>query len=284
MNAPELVRNRAADLCDQIQGLLGHGNVAKTCAESIRNMPVGPNEPLPWVKECAAVVCDKIQAGLGFGRTAAFCAQTIRESPNLLSVLSPTDPYAMPVVRPEFHFSPAERERIEAAFDKAIKNSAVLSAYYGVEGVSPESEMALVEMPEPVMAQAPLPLTIGAPYNGLKGAIYAGIAPPEEGTPQAHLVWWPDLPVDKQTYAKSRLLAAAAHPETQSHIPTQSESALLYASLRQQIGVGGAWTSTFDDGTKNSVFVQSFLVGSQVGYTLRAKFRALAVSRLPVNL
>lgn len=40
------------------------------------------------------------------------------------------DPWAMPVVRPEFHFSPAERERIETAFDKAIRNSPVLSAYY----------------------------------------------------------------------------------------------------------------------------------------------------------
>lgn len=45
----------------------------------------------------------------------------------------PADPWAMPIVRPEFQFTKAQREKIEAAFDAAIRKSPVLSAYYGLD-------------------------------------------------------------------------------------------------------------------------------------------------------
>lgn len=127
------VRERAAAVCDRIQRALGYGNVALTRAQQIRSMPVTADEPLPEVIERAAKTCEQIQSALGFGQTASFCADAIRESP---SILTPVDEakneWAMPVVRPEFMFSKDQREKIEAAFDAAIRNSPVLSVYYGV--------------------------------------------------------------------------------------------------------------------------------------------------------
>jgi hypothetical protein len=121
---------------------------------------------------------------------------------------------------------------------------------------------------------------IGAPVPGLNGAIYAGIAPAEGGMPQAHLVLWVETPKTRQNYEASLALAKAVNPETDSHLPTLTESALLYATLRDQIEKDGwYWTSTYYDDDKDAAFVQLFCYGGQHDGYLSLKLRALAVSR-----
>ncbi len=121
---------------------------------------------------------------------------------------------------------------------------------------------------------------IGAPVPGIDGAIYAGIAPAEGDMPQAHLVLWVDTPKTRQNYEESIALAKAVNPETDSHLPTRTESALLYATVRDQIEKDGwYWTSTFYDEDKDAAFVQFFGNGHQGTHYLSYKNRALAVSR-----
>ena len=121
---------------------------------------------------------------------------------------------------------------------------------------------------------------IGAPVPGIDGAIYAGIAPAEGDMPQAHLVLWVETPKTKQNHEESIALAKAVNPETDSHLPTRTESALLYATLRDQIEKNGwYWTSTYYDDDKDAAFVQFFSGGDQVYTNLNGEYRALAVSR-----
>ncbi len=121
---------------------------------------------------------------------------------------------------------------------------------------------------------------IGAPVPGLNNAIYAGIAPAEGDMPQAHLVLWVETPKTRQNYEASVALAKAVNPETDSHLPTRTESALLYATLRDQIEKDGwYWTSTYYDDDKDAAFVQYFINGGQFNGVLYYEVRALAVSR-----
>lgn len=121
---------------------------------------------------------------------------------------------------------------------------------------------------------------IGAPVSGLNNAIYAGITPAEGDMPQAHLVLWVKTPKTKQNHEESIALAKAVNPGTGSHLPTRTESALLYATLRDQIEKNGwYWTSTYYDDDKDAAFVQGFNHGLQDYYYLTSKLRALAVSR-----
>lgn len=121
---------------------------------------------------------------------------------------------------------------------------------------------------------------IGEPVPGLDGAIYAGIAPAEGDMPQAHLVLWLNAPETRQNYEGSIALAKAVNPETDSHLPTRTESALLYATVRDQIKKDGwYWTSTHWDKDKDAAFVQSFYNGFQSLISLYSEYRALAVSR-----
>ncbi len=121
---------------------------------------------------------------------------------------------------------------------------------------------------------------IGAPVPGLVNAIYAGIAPAEGDMPQAHLVLWVETPKTRQNYEASVALAKAVNPETDSHLPTRSESALLYATLRDQIEKDGwYWTSTYYYEDKDAAFVQDFYDGDQTFGNLDDEYRALAVSR-----
>jgi hypothetical protein len=121
---------------------------------------------------------------------------------------------------------------------------------------------------------------IGAPVPGLEGAIYAGIAPAEGDMPQAHLVLWINTPETRQNFEESIALAKAVNPETDSHLPTRTESALLYATVRDQIKKDSwCWTSTFYDEDKDCAFVQFFRFGGQSYYSLFYECRALAVSR-----
>lgn len=121
---------------------------------------------------------------------------------------------------------------------------------------------------------------IGAPVPGLDGAIYAGIAPAEGDMPQAHLVLWLNTPETRQNYEESIALAKAVNPETDSHLPTRTESALLYATVRDQIKKDAwYWTSTYYDEDKDCAFVQYFLGGIQFDGSLGYGYRALAVSR-----
>lgn len=123
---------------------------------------------------------------------------------------------------------------------------------------------------------------IGAPIPGLNGAVYAGVAPAEGDCPQAHLVWWKKGPQTRQNHAASIELAKTVHPETNSHLITQAEGALLYATLRDQIDLIASWTSTYCDEDKDCAFVQGFYYGFQNYYGLSFEYRALAVSRLPL--
>ncbi len=121
---------------------------------------------------------------------------------------------------------------------------------------------------------------IGAPVPGLDGAIYAGIAPAEGDMPQAHLVLWINTPETRQNFEESIELAKAVNPETDSHLPTRTESALLYATVRDQIKKDARyWTSTFYDEDKDCAFVQGFHSGGQYGFNVNTVYRALAVSR-----
>lgn len=121
---------------------------------------------------------------------------------------------------------------------------------------------------------------IGAPVPDLDGAIYAGIAPAEGDMPQAHLVLWLNTPETRQNYEESIALAKAVNPETDSHLPTRTESALLYATVRDQIKKDSwYWTSTYWDEDKDAAFVQGFYDGGQGDYNLYGGCRALAVSR-----
>ena len=121
---------------------------------------------------------------------------------------------------------------------------------------------------------------IGAPIPGLDGAIYAGIAPAEGDMPQAHLVLWLNTPTTRQDYEASIALAKAVNPETDSHLPTRTESALLYATVREQIKKDSwYWTSTFYGEDKDCAFVQYFSYGIQGYFNLLTAHRALAVSR-----
>lgn len=72
-----------------------------------------------------------------------------------------------------------------------------------------------------------------------------------------------------QNYEASIELAKAANPEMDSHLPTRTESALLYATLRDQIDKGDwYWTSTYYDDDKDAAFVQTFDNGYQYDITL----------------
>lgn len=121
---------------------------------------------------------------------------------------------------------------------------------------------------------------IGEPVPGLDGAIYAGIAPAEGDMPQAHLVLWLNTPETRQNYKESIALAKAVNPETDSHLPTRTESALLYATVRDQIKKDAwYWTSTYYNEDKDAAFVQGFNYGYQSLNYLDIGYRALAVSR-----
>lgn len=121
---------------------------------------------------------------------------------------------------------------------------------------------------------------IGAPVPGLDGAIYAGIAPAEGDMPQAHLVLWINTPETRQNYEESIALAKAVDPQLDSHLPTRTESALLYATVRDQIKKDDwYWTSTYHDEDKDCAFVQYFYDGGQDDRLLGYGYRALAVSR-----
>ena len=121
---------------------------------------------------------------------------------------------------------------------------------------------------------------IGAPVPGLENAIYAGVAPAEGDMPQAHLVLWLNTPETRQNYEESIALAKAVNPETDSHLPTRTESALLYATVRDQINQDfWHWTSTYYDEDKDAAFVQCFYGGDQLNDHLSYEYRALAVSR-----
>lgn len=122
---------------------------------------------------------------------------------------------------------------------------------------------------------------IGAHVPGLDGAIYAGIAPAEGDMPQAHLVLWLNTPITRQDHEASMALAKAVNPETDSHLPSRTESALLYAAVRDQIKKDSwYWTLTFYDEDKDCAFVQGFGDGCQgSSFLLDDEYRALAVSR-----
>lgn len=124
---------------------------------------------------------------------------------------------------------------------------------------------------------------IGAPIPGLDGAIYIGIAPAEGDMPQAHLVLWKDSCSSAQDFETSVAFAKAVDPATDSHLPTSTESALLYATVRDQIKKDDwYWTSTYYNEDKDAAFVQTFSHGTQPYFYLYYECRALAVSRLPL--
>lgn len=125
---------------------------------------------------------------------------------------------------------------------------------------------------------------IGAHFPGLD-ALYAGIAPEEEGLPQAHLVLWNARAAGRMVYQAGIDWAAKVHLETSSHMPGKIESALVYATLAD-IGFTEEerkhrhWTSTKKSDT--TAFCQYFGYGHQYHDDLYGTNLVRAVSRLPL--
>jgi hypothetical protein len=116
-------------------------------------------------------------------------------------------------------------------------------------------------------------------------ALYAGIAPAEDGLPQAHLVLWHARPDGRMPWKESMEWAANVNPETNSHAPSKVESALVYATLRdvgftEEDREWWHWTST-RNGDK-AAFCQYFYNGYQSDSNLYGSYLVRAVSRLPL--
>lgn len=126
---------------------------------------------------------------------------------------------------------------------------------------------------------------IGAPVPGLEGAIYAGVAPAEGDMPQAHLVLELNMPKTRQDVAASMALAKNVRPGMDSHLPSLTESSLLYATLRDRMDQNSLYWTSSHHGTDDSksFFAQRFDDGYQFKQAPAAHYLALAVTRLPIS-
>ena len=126
-----------------------------------------------------------------------------------------------------------------------------------------------------------MPPKIGEQWAGLD-AVYAGIAPAEEGMPEAHLIRWNAMPPKKMAWSDAQEWAKSINPELESHVPTKTESALTYATLAATTNDKGDWHWTSTQRSDDSAYVQTFLHGTQFNGLLSAECRVRAVSRLPL--
>ena len=137
------------------------------------------------------------------------------------------------------------------------------------------SESATLESPEAVAThRAP---AIGQPWPG-QGGVYAGITRGEDGQPDAHLILCPTVPGKKLTWKKALNWAKAIEHDGHAdyHVPTRTESALLYANLRDDLDTS-AWFWTSTQSSADYFFYQDFDDGIQVygGKKYEARVRAV---------
>ena len=125
----------------------------------------------------------------------------------------------------------------------------------------------------------PIP-NIGEQWPGLD-AKYGGITRGENGKPDAHLILWNAKPKNDLNYKDGANWAKDIHPETNSHIASKVESALLYANLRDEFD-HDQWYFTSTQSSTGYVYGQDFTFGSQGGSSLSSERRVRAVSRLPL--
>lgn len=113
-----------------------------------------------------------------------------------------------------------------------------------------------------VVAEVALMPTIGEPWPGIDGSLYAGVAAAEGGQPDAHLVLLPDLPAEALAWQAA--IDWATSLGNGAHLPTRPESALLYANLRDQLDRDNwHWTSTPYERDGSFAWGQSFYFGGQ---------------------
>jgi len=124
---------------------------------------------------------------------------------------------------------------------------------------------------------------VGAPWPD-QGGIYAGIARDDDGTPQHHLILCPAVPAKSLTWNAAKAWAAELMHEGHNNfaLPTRRQSALLYATLYDQVETGDwYWTST--EYSERYAWFRHFYDGSQGSSVKSFKARAVAVRRLPVS-
>ena len=113
-----------------------------------------------------------------------------------------------------------------------------------------------------VVAEVALLPAIGEPWPGIEGSLYAGAAAAEGDQPDGHLVLLPDLPAGMLAWQGA--LDWAAGLGNGAHLPTRTESALLYANLRDQLDRDNwHWTSTPHERDGSCAWSQHFTNGLQ---------------------
>ena len=134
-----------------------------------------------------------------------------------------------------------------------------------------------VELPGAANAPAPLPAStrIGEPWPGL-GGTYAGLSRGEDGEPDGHLVLLDDVPSSDLDWAGAVKWAESLGND--ARLPTRSESALLYANVRDKVDTE-RWHWTGTQCSEANAWGQYFDGGHQYGNGKRSKARARAVRR-----
>jgi hypothetical protein len=124
---------------------------------------------------------------------------------------------------------------------------------------------------------------IGQPWPD-QGGIYAGIARDDDGTPQHHLILCPAVPAKRLTWkaAKAWVAELVHEGHTDFALPTRRQSALLYATLYDQVEADW-WYWTSSEYSERSAWIQDFFNGSQDDNVKSYEARARAVRRLPID-
>ena len=119
---------------------------------------------------------------------------------------------------------------------------------------------------------------IGQPWPG-QGGIYAGITRGEGGQPDSHLVLCPTVPDKRLAWKPASEWATTIEHDGHAdyRVPTRTESALLYANLRDQLDPALHWTST--QYSEVNAFGQYFGYGCQSYYGKKHEGRVRAVRR-----
>ena len=96
-----------------------------------------------------------------------------------------------------------------------------------------------------------------------------------------NMILWDTKPEKDLNYKDAHNWAVSVHPETNSHIASKVESALLYANLKDQFETDNwYWTST--QYSTACVYGQLFFNGYQTHSDILSERRVRAVSRLPL--